>query len=128
MADRTLKPTTPVITGVTITAASGTTASSDTMTISATTAQSMLDMATLVLRVANANSTTGVTLSLAAGNYSDAGIGAATVTIATATTVIMGGQFFESSRFQNTADAIVFTQTGTGPCSWEAYQKPRASE
>ena len=129
MAERTLKVTTPVITGASIAAASGTVASSDTMVISATTAQSALDMSSLVLRVANANTTAAVTLSLAAsGVYSARGIGAATVTVATGATVVVGGQNFESARFLAAGGTLTFTQTGAGPTSWEAYQAPRASE
>ena len=129
MAARTLKPTTPVIAGVAITAASGTVASSDTIAISATTAQSALDMSSLVLRVANSNSITNVVLSLAAsGVYSARGIGAATVTIATEATVIIGGQDFESARFLAAGGTLTFTQTGTGPTVWQAFQAPRASE
>lgn len=128
MANGTLKVSTPVLAGVAVTAASTTIVSSETMTISATTAQTMLDLSSMVVRVANASSTASVLLSLAAGDFSDAGIGAASVTIATGATVIIGGQLFESSRFLDSDDTIVFTQTGTGPTSWEAYQSPRAAE
>lgn len=129
MAARTLKVTTPVLAGVAITAASGTVASSDTMTISATTAQSLLRFNSLHIRVDNVNSVTSVTLSLAPGTeYSDIGVGAKSITIATATTAIIGGQDFEGSRFLSSGGTIVFTQTGTGPTSWEAYQSPGALE
>ena len=129
MSERTLKPTTPVITGVAVTAASGTVASSDTMVISATTAQSALDMSSLVLRVENTNTTASVSLSLAAsGVYSARGIGAATVTIATGATVVIGGQNFESARFLAAGGTLTFTQTGAGPTAWTAFQAPRALE
>ena len=125
MANGTLKPTTPVLTGVTITAASGTIASSETMTISATTAQSNLNLAKLIVCVANANSTTSVTLSLGAGTeYSEKGQGAKSITVATETTVIIGGQDFESARFLTSSNTVVFTQTGTGPTTWTAFQLP----
>jgi hypothetical protein len=128
MASTTLSILTPTITGATITAKAAL-ASSETMTIQATTAQTGIDTATLHIRVENQSTTASVSLSLAASaTYQDGGIGAATVSIATATTVMIGGQFFESARFKNTAGTIIFTQTGTGPTSWEAYQKPRASE
>jgi len=129
MANATLKVTTPVITGVAYTAASGTIVSSETVTISATTAQSILDMKTLVVVVTNASSTASVTLSLGAGaDYSSIGQGAASITVGTAATVIIGGQGFESARFQNASDAIVFTQAGAGPTTWVASQAPNALE
>lgn len=125
MADGTLKPTTPVLAGVTITAASGTIASSESMTISATTAQSNLNLAKLIVRVENQNTTEAITLSLGVGTeYSAKGIGAKSISIATATTVVIGGQDFESARFLTSSNTVVFTQTGTGPSSWTAFQLP----
>ena len=128
MASTTRSVLTPTLTGATITA-SGAVASSQTCTISPTTAQSVLDFANLHIRVENQNSTTSVSLSLGVGTrWSDIGQGAKTITIATATTVVIGGQDFEGTRFLNTAGSIVFTQTGTGPTSWEAFQSPRSLE
>lgn len=129
MANETLKVTTPSLTGTTITAASGTVASSGTMTISATTAQSSLDFRSLFVQVSNASSTTAVTLSLAAGaDFSEIGQGAASISVATATTVVIGGQGFESARFLKADGSIVFTQTGAGPTTWTAFQYPNVFE
>lgn len=132
MASTTLTVLTPLITGAAIVTTSNSyvsLASSNTMTVQATTAQAALDFATLHIRVENTSTTASVSLSLAAGTeYSDIGIGAATITIATATTAVIGGQTFEGSRFLSSANTIVFTQTGTGPTTWEAYQSPGASE
>lgn len=129
MAARTLVATTTALTGAAIVAASGTTASSDTMTISCSTAQTMLDLATLVIKVASVNSTTSVVLSLGAGDFSDGGIGAQSITLGTAASAVIGGQFFESARFLTDDDTLVFTHSsGAGPVSWEAYQAPIASE
>lgn len=129
MADGTLKPTTPVLTGVAITAASGTIASGETMTITATTAQSILKIEKMVITVANASSTAGVTLSLAAADdYSDKGQGAKSISIGTAATVVIGGQGFESARFLTDDNALVFTQTGAGPTTWTATVLPSAWE
>lgn len=112
------------IDGATITA-SGSVASSETVTITPTTAQSILDFNTLMIRVENQSSTASVTVSLGVGTeFSDRGIGAKSISIGTATTVIIGGQGFEGSRFQTSGGTIVFTQTGTGPTSWEAFQAP----
>jgi len=129
MANGTLKVTTVALTGVAGTAASTTIASSETMTISATTAQSSLDLNTLMVYVANASSTASVTLSLGAGdNFSEIGQGAYSITVGTAASVMIGGQGFESARFLDSNGAIVFTQTGAGPTTWLAWQEPRATE
>jgi len=128
MASTTRSVVTAVITGGTITA-SAAVASSETVTISPTTAQSALDMKSLFVRVENQSTTASVTLSLGKGTrWSSTGQGAKSITVGTATTVIIGGQDFEDARFMITAGTIVFTQTGTGPTSWEAYQAPRSSE
>jgi len=129
MANGTLKATTVVLSGVAATAASGTIASSETMTISATTAQSALDLNSLMIYVANASSTASVTLSLGKGaNFSSIGQGAYSITVGTAATVMIGGQGLESARFLNASGALVFTQTGAGPTTWVAFQQPRATE
>lgn len=129
MANATLKATTVVLTGVAGTAASGTIVSSETMTITATTAQSALDFRSLMVYVANASSTASVVLSLGVGaNFSSIGQGAYSITIGTAATVMIGGQGFESARFLNASGAVVFTQAGAGPTTWLAFQQPRATE
>lgn len=128
MASTTFTVLTPALTGTAITAKTGV-ASSQTMTIDPSTAQGSLDFASLHIRCANTNSTTGVTLSLADGDQFIGGtIGNASISVATETTIIIGGQGFEGSRFLNSSGTIIFTQTGTGPTSWEAYQSPRAEE
>jgi len=129
MANATLKATTVVLTGVAGTAASGTIVSSETMTISATTAQGALDTNSLMVYVANASSTASVTLSLGAGdNFSEIGQGAYSITVGTAATVMIGGQGFETARFLNSSGAIVFTQAGAGPTTWLAFQEPNVWE
>jgi len=129
MAARTLQPTTIALTGAAQVAASGTSASSDTMTISASTAQSSLDFKSLAIVAANASTTASVSLSLAAGaNFSEIGQGAATISIGTAATVVIGGQGFEGARFLSATGTLVFTQTGAGPLTWTASQYPRATE
>ncbi len=129
MASTTFTVLTPVITGTTITAKTGV-ASSETITISPSSAQSTLDAAgSLFLRCENVNSTESLTLSIGVGTeYSAIGIGAASISIATETTVIIGGQLFETARFQTSTGTIVITATGTGPTSWEAFQAPRANQ
>ena len=128
MASTTFTVLTPALTGTAITAKTGV-ASSQTMTIDPSTAQGSLDFASLHIRCANTNSTSGVTLSLADGDQYIAGtIGNASISVATETTIIIGGQGFDGSRFLNSSGTIIFTQTGTGPTSWEAYQTARAEE
>lgn len=128
MASTSLSVLTCTISGATITA-SGSVASSETVTVTPTTAQSILNFRTLMVRVANSSSTAGVTLSLGVGTeFSDRGIGAKSISIATEATVIIGGHDFEGSRFQTSGGTIVFTQSGTGPTSWEAYQAPNSLE
>jgi hypothetical protein len=128
MASTTLTIQSPAISGTTV---SGKTAvaSSETLTIQASTAQGAIDFKSLKVRIENTSTTASVSLSLGAGTeYGGVGIGAATVSIGTATTVIVGGQTLEGTRFLTSGNTIVFTQTGTGPTSWEAYQTPRALE
>ena len=129
MANGTLKATTVVLSGVAGTAASTTIASSETMTISATTAQAALNLRSLMVYVANASSTASVTLSLGAGdNFSEIGQGAYSITVGTAATVMIGGQGFESARFLDSNGALVFTQAGAGPTTWLAFQEPNVWE
>ena len=132
MASTAINPVTTLITGGEITAGT-TVASSQTCTITATTAQGALDFATLAVRVTNTCTTTACVLTLNAGATAYSGIGAgdsATIALGSNTTIIIGGQTFESARYLKLgAQSIQFTQTsGTGPTSWEAYQAPRASE
>ncbi len=129
MAARTLSITTPTLTGASISSVDTVLASSDTCTISCTTAQSAIDFSTGFIRAVNANSTTSVVLTIGAGSrYSGIGVGTASVTVGTETSVIIGGQGFESARFLNTAGTIVITSAGTGPVSLEMYQVPRVQE
>lgn len=130
MAARTLSITTPSLSGQSISSVSSALASSDTVTISPTTAQSAIDFNTLHIKATNTNSITTVVLTLAAGTkFSGIGTGTKSITIGTGDSVIIGGQDFEGARFLNfTAGTIMFTATGTGPTSLEAYQSPRANE
>jgi len=129
MASTSLSVVTATLLGATVTS-KGSVASGQTMTIKATTAQGRLDFKTLHIRVKNEASATTVALSLGVGTqYSDKGIGAKTLTtLASAQTRIIGGHDFEGARFNTSAETIVFTQTGAGPTTWEAYQSPGATE
>lgn len=127
MASTTFTVINPAITGTTITPKTGV-ASSQTMTISPP-ANDSLDFSTLMIRFDNTNSTTAVTLSLADGDvYLGGTIGNASISIATETTVLVGGQGLEGSRFLDSSGTIIFTAAGTGPTSFEAYQMPRSED
>ena len=126
MASTTLSILSTAITGAEITAKTAV-ASSQTLTVSPTTAQGAIDFNTLVVRCENTSTTASVTLSLGVGTeFSGIEIGAASISVGTAETVIIGGKTFEGARFLTSGGTIVFTQTGTGPTSWEAYQRPKA--
>ena len=126
MASTTLSILSAAITGAEITAKTAV-ASGQTLTVSPTTAQGTIDFNTLAVRCENTSTTASVTLSLGAGTeFSGIEIGAASISVGTAETVIIGGKTFEGARFLTSSGTIVFTQTGAGPTSWEAYQRPKA--
>lgn len=126
MASTTFTVIYPALTGTAITAKAGV-VSSDTLTIAVPTAAGVIDGPGLMIRCANTNSTAAITLSIGVGTVgSSKGIGAASVSVATETTVLIGGPTLDTSRFQTTAGTIVITQAGAGPTSWEVFQ-PRRS-
>ncbi len=130
MGSTTLNPYTPSITGTAMatvaTALKTIVASSDTVTITATTAQSVLDFETLMIRVISTTSTASVTLQIQPGTeFSDIGVGAsASITVASECTVLIGGKTFESSRFQSSSESIVIKMVGAATLTFEAYQAP----
>jgi hypothetical protein len=104
-------------------------ASSDTCTITPSTAQGALNTKGLFIRATNTSSTASVTISIGAGTrYSEIGRGKASVTVATNSNVIIGGRELSDARFMITAGTIVLTVAGTGPTTIEAFQPPRATE
>lgn len=127
MASTSVTVITPTITGATITGASAV-ASSETITIQASTAQGALDFNTLHVRIQAVGGS--VTPTIGAGTvWSEKGQGSKALSaIASSTSVILGGQDFESARYMITAGTIVITMAGTGTASIEAYQSPRATE
>lgn len=127
MASTTLSVLTPTILGAAITAKTGV-ASSETITIAATTAQSILNFRDLFIRISAVGGS--VTPTIGAGTeFSEIGQGGKAMTaIASSGSVILGGQDFESARFQTSGNTLIITMAGTGTASIEAYQKPRATE
>ncbi len=127
MASTTLSVLTPTITGAVITAKTAV-ASSETITIQATTAQSSLDFASLMVRISAVGGS--VTPTIVAGtSFSSINEGnKALSNIASSASVILGGHLFESARFMNDSSKLVISFTGTGTASIEAYQTPKATE
>lgn len=127
MAAVTLTAVTVTLTGTT-TKGTKTLTSGCACTISPTTAEGQLDLDTLIVRVGHASTDT-VTLTLGVGTqYSSKGLGTKAISLASTKTIVIGGQDFEGTRFLTSAGTLVFTQTGPGPTTWEAYQQPKATE
>ncbi len=128
MASTSFTILTPAVGGTSITASAGI-VSADTITFSVNTAASTIDTATLVVRATNTNSTAAVTLTIGVGTEgSDLGIGTSTVAVGTESSVYIGGQGFESARYQTSGNTIIMTAAGAGPTTFEATQAPRAIE
>ena len=122
-----LNPVIPALAGTTV--ATGTvSATVETCTLSATTAQSSLNFAGTVIRIENESTTASVVVSLGASTeFSGGGIGAYSVTIATAQTKIIGGVGFESARFLTSAGTLVLTfSPSTATCIVQAFMSTSA--
>jgi len=119
----TLNPQLPTLAGTTVASAT-VSASVETCTVTPTTAQSSLNFSKLVLEIENQSTTASVTVSLgAADDYSSKGQGAYSVSIATAQTRIVGGDGFESARFQDEDGYLVMTfSPSTATCIVKAYE------
>lgn len=104
-----INPVSPLITGAAIAKTySGGSVSS--FLITATTAQSSLDLSRLAIILENQSSTASVAVTIAAGdNFSEVSQGSKIVTVATAATVVVGGTSFESARFQDSAGKVELT-------------------
>lgn len=103
-------------------------ASSETCTIKASSAASVVDFSSLVVRITAVGGSVTPTI-LFGSVWSSIGQGSkALTTIASSTSAIVGGQDFEGARFQNASGNCVFSFAGSGTASIEAYQKPWANE
>lgn len=132
MATTSISAVTSLISGATAVSSSAVgAASGETCTISGPSA-GPLDFSTLVIRVANDATGSGalVTLEVSSG-YSSLDMGDYAVTVATAATVYIGGEDFESARFkQVSAQSLLMTFTtttgsaATCTCAVEAVQAP----
>ena len=117
MGSKTINPVGPALTGASLTKTdSGGTTSS--IVIAATTAQSSLNLSTMAVVFENYSSTASFTVSLgAADDYSEKGQGAAaTITVGTEASIIIGGKSMESARFLTDDDQLVFTITTAATC------------
>lgn len=126
MGSKTVNPSTPLV-GSTVVTSVDTLGTTSSIVITATTAQSALDLSKLVVVFENYSSTASCTVSLNAGSrFSGIGVGAgATVTIATATSVVFGGKAFESARYLNsTAGTVTFTILTAATCYVRAHLLP----
>ena len=127
MASTTLSVLTTTITGATITAKT-LVASSETITIAATTAQGAIDFGTIAIRISAVGGSVTPTIGVGT-EFSALGIGSKAMTvIASSASAIMGGQDFEGARFLTSGGTVVITMAGTGTASIEAFQYPRSTE
>lgn len=125
MGSMTVKPVSPLITGAAITK-TDTGGSTSTIIIDHTTAQSSLNLSTLAVVFENYSSTASCSITLKAGaTYSEVGQGnAAAITLATASTIVVGGKNLESARYLDADDQIEFTITTAGTLYIHATMLP----
>ena len=124
MGTKKINPVSVALAGVAITKTDtgGTTAS---IIVAPTTAQSSLNFEDLFVVVENYSTTASCTVTVKAGdNYSEVGIGAASVTIATATTKVIGGKELESARFKDKNGYLKFNITTAATCYVYAIMQP----
>lgn len=112
MGSMNVNPVTPLITGASLTK-TDTGASTSSIFIVPTTAQSNLDFSKLAVVIENYSSTASCTVTpLAGDNYSGVNVGnGAAITVGTEATVILGGTQFESARFQDSDGYFNFSIT-----------------
>ena len=123
MGTKTINPVSVALAGVEITKTDtgGTTAS---IIVAPTTAQSSLNFENLFVVIENYATSASCTVTVKAGDdYSEVGIGAASVTIASATTKVIGGKKLESARFKN-KNGLNLDITSTATCYVYAIMQP----
>ena len=124
MGEKTIKPVSVALAGVEITKTDtgGTTAS---IIVAPTTAQSSLNFENLFVVIENYATSASCTVTVKAGdNYSEVGIGAASVTIASATTKVIGGKELESARFKDEHGYLNLDITTAATCYVYAIMQP----
>ena len=125
MGTKTINPVSVALAGVAITKTDtgGTTAS---IIVAPTTAQSSLNFENLFVIIENYATSASCVVTVKAGvNYSEVGIGdAPSVTIASATTKVIGGKELESARFKNKKGYLNLDITTTATCYVYAIMQP----
>lgn len=125
MADLTISPVSVSLSGakITKTDTKGSTAS---IIVAPTTAQSSLNFEDLFVIIENYATSASCTVTVKAGDgYSEVGIGnAPSVTIATATTKVIGGKKLESARFKDKNGYLNLDITSTATCYVYAVMNP----
>ena len=125
MGTKTINPVSVALAGVEITKTDtgGTTAS---IIVAPTTAQSSLNFEDLFVIIENYATATSCTVTVKAGdNYSEVGIGdAPSVTIASATTKVIGGKKLESARFKDKNGYLNLDITTAATCYVYAVMNP----
>jgi len=128
MASTSISAVTTLITGAVIGAHATTFSSSDTVTIYGPSGED-LDFSTLSIRISNSSTGSAIVAALTVSDdFSDEALGDAALAIASATTVYVGGNDFESSRFKNIATSgttyAVITFGSAAGCTIQAVQAP----
>ena len=124
MGEKTIKPVSVALAGVEITKTDtgGTTAS---IIVAPTTAQSSLNFEDLFVIIENYATSASCTVTVKAGDdYSEVGIGAASVTIATSSTKVIGGKELESARFKDEHGYLNLDITTAATCYVYAIMQP----
>ena len=125
MADLTISPVSVSLSGAAITKAD-TGGSTGSIIVAPTTAQSSLNFEDLFVVVENYSTTASCTVTVKAGDdYSEVGIGdTATITVATSSTIVIGGRELESARFKNKNGYLNLDITTTATCYVYAVMNP----
>ena len=125
MADLTISPVSVSLSGAKITK-TDTGGSTGSIIVAPTTAQSSLNFEDLFVVVENYSTTASCVVTVKAGvNYSEVGIGdAATISVATSSTKVIGGKKLESARFKNKNGYLNLDITTTATCYVYAVMNP----
>ena len=125
MGTKTINPVSVALAGVAITKTDtgGTTAS---IIVAPTTAQSSLNFEDLFVVIENYATSASCTVTVKAGdNYSEVGIGdTATITVATSSTIVIGGKKLESARFKDENGYLNLDITTAATCYVYAVMNP----
>ena len=125
MGTKTIKPVSVALAGVAITK-TDTGGNTDSIIVAPTTAQSSLNFEDLFVVVENYATSASCTVTVKAGvNYSEVGIGdTATITVATSSTIVIGGRGLESARFKDKDGYLNLGITTTATCYVYAIMQP----